>query len=44
MIDPKLVEAARAAFPAAGKTVTLGAPIHGRRVCRSRSCPCRSRC
>ena len=28
-IDPKLVEAARAAFPAAPKTVTLGAPIHG---------------
>lgn len=28
-IDPKLVAAARAAFPAGGKTVTLGAPIHG---------------
>ena len=29
-IDPELVEAARAAFPAAPKTVTLGAPLHGR--------------
>ena len=28
-IDPKLVAAARAAFPAAAKTVTLGAPIQG---------------
>jgi DNA helicase HerA-like ATPase len=28
-IDPKLVAAVRAAFPAAAKTVTLGAPIHG---------------
>ena len=28
-IDPKLVAAARAAFPAAAKTVTLGAPLHG---------------
>jgi DNA helicase HerA-like ATPase len=28
-IDPKLVDAARAAFPAAAKSVTLGAPIEG---------------
>jgi DNA helicase HerA-like ATPase len=28
-IDPKLVAAARAAFPAAPKTITLGAPLHG---------------
>ncbi len=28
-IDPKLVAAARAAFPNAAKVVTLGAPLHG---------------
>ena len=27
-MDPKLLEAARAAFPAGAKAVTLGAPLH----------------
>ncbi len=34
MIDPKVVEAARKAFPTSAKTVTLGAPIHEGAACQ----------